>query len=363
MSTPPLIAGRELTAQFGWVVIPVGMQKQPLLNSQELAELYVAPPTTAHFRDWLRRFPHANVALVCGALSGVLVLDVEQEGLLHFMDEPMGRTVYTYTPNGGMHFYFGYEPGIRSMPIDDGDVRLADIRSDKMLVMLPPSYVGRRYEWGLSPWEADPNEVPPIVDYYARPTTPAASRSIVTELALRAGRAQGGERGRRSFGHASRSEEDLSQAVQMLAAGARSDEVRETLFNSEAAIDRRRQRGAYADRTLVRAEEWVAATIPNAKVVGLRQQADGVTLALTLLDGPFAGRRLGMALDWPPTDRSIARWLEIGTILGEEPAARQGTLDLRRLPGLRFSVQLIVHAGGRLGLASIYPPRTEVTVQ
>ena len=99
---------RELTSQFGYSAVPVGHLKQPLLPSAELAEFLVTPPTARNNRDWLRRFPRANAALVCGAVSGVVVVDVEREGLIDFMDLSIATFYNLYLVEGSMHTPLGY---------------------------------------------------------------------------------------------------------------------------------------------------------------------------------------------------------------------------------------------------------------
>jgi hypothetical protein len=110
-------------------------------------------------RDLWRRFPGANVAVACGAISGVFVLDVDRKhGIdgaatmrdLIFQHGPVPVTWRTITPTGGCHLWFrqpdrrlrnrvGFLPGL-------------DVRTDGGSVTVPPS---RRpdgdYSWKIAP--------------------------------------------------------------------------------------------------------------------------------------------------------------------------------------------------------------------
>jgi len=74
----------------GWSVIPVQPRgKRPLVPWLEFQERL---PSTHEVQDWWARWPDANVAVVTGALSGVVVLDVDvkpggPESLAHFERE------------------------------------------------------------------------------------------------------------------------------------------------------------------------------------------------------------------------------------------------------------------------------------
>jgi len=117
---------------------------------------------------WWRRWPQANVGVVTGQVSGLVVLDVDPrhgggEALAVFeaAHGALPRTVESLTGGGGQHIYFRH-PGNRvpSRPLAQG----LDIKGDGGLVVLPPSVhaTGRAYVWetGSAPGDVALAEVP-----------------------------------------------------------------------------------------------------------------------------------------------------------------------------------------------------------
>lgn len=93
--------------------------------------------------DWFAN-DKRNVAIVTGAVSGVLVLDVDNlDGLKDYPALPETPTVKT---GKGMHVYFKH-PGFEVGNIQIKE--LGDIRADKGYVVAPPSLhqSGKRYTW------------------------------------------------------------------------------------------------------------------------------------------------------------------------------------------------------------------------
>lgn len=123
----------------GYSVIPIGKGKRPLVEwkqyQQERAE-------EARIRCWWGQWPEANVGIITGAVSGIVVVDIEAGG----STEGWSPTAMCRTQGGGWHLYYRH-PG---HPVANGTrVReLTDIRGDGGYVVAPPS-VGQKgaYEW------------------------------------------------------------------------------------------------------------------------------------------------------------------------------------------------------------------------
>lgn len=149
----------------GWSVVPaMPKDKKPLIKWQEYQQ---RRPTEAEVREWWTRWPDANIIIVTGAVSGIIVLDVDgPEGRaslqelkdLHIL-EKMPRTPVSATGKG-FHYIFRH-PG--------GDLRNfarrlpgLDFRGDGGYIIAPPSIhpSGRAYEWKVSPDEQDPADPP-----------------------------------------------------------------------------------------------------------------------------------------------------------------------------------------------------------
>jgi hypothetical protein len=154
-------------AARGWSVIPIEPRgKRPLVAWLEFQQRRAAAD---EIDAWFRHWPDANVGIVTGHVSGIVVVDVDAQhggfGSLVEMERDFGRlpkTVEAVTGGGGRHLYFdhprealrnrvGVRPGI-------------DLRADGGCVVAPPSIHpgGRRYAWsaGHSPEEIPPATMP-----------------------------------------------------------------------------------------------------------------------------------------------------------------------------------------------------------
>lgn len=142
--------------RLGWSVIPVEARgKRPLIRWQVYQSRRADPLEIA---EWFRRWPDANVAVVTGVVSGLVVLDLDPrhgaaESLQRLQREhgPIGETVEAVTGGGGRHLYFAH-PG----EIVRNRVGLApgvDLRGDGGYVVAPPSVhaSGAPYRWTCSP--------------------------------------------------------------------------------------------------------------------------------------------------------------------------------------------------------------------
>jgi hypothetical protein len=149
--------------RLGWSVIPIEPRgKRPLIRWQ--VHQY-RQADTPEIGDWFRRWPDANIAVVTGIVSNLVVLDLDPRHGAAESQERLQRahgrfpeTVEAHTGGGGRHLYFthpaeivrnrvGIEPGI-------------DLRGDGGYVVAPPSVhaCGEPYHWVRSPdvYRAEP---------------------------------------------------------------------------------------------------------------------------------------------------------------------------------------------------------------
>jgi hypothetical protein len=136
----------------GWSVIPIQPRdKRPLLPWLEFQHRLASPPEVS---EWYRRWPDANVAIVTGALSGLVVLDIDPhhggDQSLKALEGGHGTlpsTLEASTGRGGRHIYFQYPGG--TMPNRVGIEPGVDLRGDGGYVVAPPSLhpSGGRYAW------------------------------------------------------------------------------------------------------------------------------------------------------------------------------------------------------------------------
>lgn len=149
----PLLVAALKYCQRRWSVVPMGahiespqkVKKYCLLKSWRPFQTERATP--GQIREWWATWPKAMVGVVCGAVSGIMSIDVDaEEGDRIFQAMlPDGlTTLCCRTPRGGKHYIFQYRPGIRSA--NNGNF---EILSDGRIVILPPSMLSdrRKYVW------------------------------------------------------------------------------------------------------------------------------------------------------------------------------------------------------------------------
>jgi hypothetical protein len=144
----------------GWVPLPiVPGAKRPLLAWEGLQH---HAPAEWEVRDWYARWPDAGLGFVTGAVSGLVVLDVDPgHGGTASLSEIEARegslpdTIEAATGGGGRHLYFAH-PGGR-VGNRAGIAPGIDLRGDGGMIVAPPSLhpSGQRYRWrpGHAPGE------------------------------------------------------------------------------------------------------------------------------------------------------------------------------------------------------------------
>lgn len=72
--------------------------------------------TETEVRGWFKKWPWANVGIITGRISGLLVLDIDgPEGAAAIRERELPPTVKVETGGGGWHYYFQYP--------EDGNVK------------------------------------------------------------------------------------------------------------------------------------------------------------------------------------------------------------------------------------------------
>lgn len=145
---------------LGWSPIPVATRsKRPLIAWRPFQD---GAPGEAEVRGWFAKWPDANVAIVTGVGSGLVVLDVDPAhggskslAAIEARHGALPKTVEAVTGGGGRHVYFAHPGGeVRNRA---GLAPGLDLRGDGGIVVAPPSVHpnGKPYLWctGRSPEE------------------------------------------------------------------------------------------------------------------------------------------------------------------------------------------------------------------
>jgi bifunctional DNA primase/polymerase-like protein/primase-like protein len=150
---------------------------------------------TAQIEIWWRAEPNYNIAVVLGAPSNLIALDIDgldAEAALRALEQSnsaLPRTIETTTPRPGRHIYFRRP----ARPVPSSRGRLGadiEVKSDGTCCLLPPSVhpTGALYHWSVDcgpgfadapPWLLDRICAPASGNGHA-PTPPAVWRELVT---------------------------------------------------------------------------------------------------------------------------------------------------------------------------------------
>lgn len=152
MACPDVPRAAQDYAARGWSVVPIEcLGKRPLVPWLPFQRRIAGADEIAH---WFRHWPQANVGIVTGAVSDLVVLDVDPlHGGAGSLDGlaarhgPLPRTVEAVTGGGGRHLYFSHPGGTVHNRV--GLLPGLDIRGDGGCVVAPPStHASRRpYVW------------------------------------------------------------------------------------------------------------------------------------------------------------------------------------------------------------------------
>ena len=184
-----LATARDLRAR-GLSVIPIprprpgvvpgnpGDGKVPALAWREFQDRL---PTDQDLARWFSRVP-MNLAVVTGAISGVVVVDADSQDALRWCVRHLPRTPWQTATSRGFHLWYRY-PGVRvpnRARIETRDGRLAlDVRGDGGFVVGPTSLhaTGAVYQFA-GDWTVPPDDVPRFwPDWLQRPECPTASKN------------------------------------------------------------------------------------------------------------------------------------------------------------------------------------------
>ena len=143
------------------------------------AEFQTRHPTVEEVTIWFSKWPDANIGIVTGIISNLVVFDLDSEHAVQYADDEGGfpDTVKVITGKG-YHVYV-QPPGFEVR--NDAGIELdIDIRGDGGYAAAPPSIhgSGRQYEWeeGLSIFQIDPAPCEQWMIDYLKNVTKSANK-------------------------------------------------------------------------------------------------------------------------------------------------------------------------------------------
>jgi len=161
MNTLKLATNTEITNEAleylerGWSVIPIHPSKKlPLIKWKEYQTRHA---TEDEIENWFKQFPDAQVAIVTGSISNLIVVDADSEDANRFCKANNLISPFSVKTKRGYHHYFKH-PGTgykKKNATNLFGVNNLDLRGDGGYVLAPPSH-GKRWEPFIIDWEDMP---------------------------------------------------------------------------------------------------------------------------------------------------------------------------------------------------------------
>ena len=149
----------------GFSVIPIRPDKKPFIQWQDFQKRRA---TDEEIRAWWTKWPMANVGIVTGEISGIFVIDCDNEEAYNKIQELLPDSFITCiakTPRG-YHLYLIYPKG-QNISNATSIIPGVDIRGEGGYIIAPPSVnvEGKVYTWlpGMSIDEVAPTTIPDAI--------------------------------------------------------------------------------------------------------------------------------------------------------------------------------------------------------
>jgi hypothetical protein len=151
---------------LGFSVLPLQDNKRPFFKWEEFQKRRATPE---EIKKWWKDYPRAMVGIVTGAISGVVVVDIDKQESKDAVKALIPQELFNplalpicRTPRGGWHIYFKH-PG-QTIGNTVNLLPGVDFRGDGGYVVAPPSITGAggAYSWlaDLSIMRVTPPELP-----------------------------------------------------------------------------------------------------------------------------------------------------------------------------------------------------------
>jgi hypothetical protein len=145
----------------GFSVIPTKQDKTPYCKWEPWQK---EKPSQEQVKEWWKKWPSANIALVTGELSNLMVIDTDTPEATQKIQDYIPENIITpiqSTPRDGRHFFFKHIEGFSNRAKVLPGV---DMRTTGGYIMVSPSRngEGKGWQWldGLSLLDVDPTPAP-----------------------------------------------------------------------------------------------------------------------------------------------------------------------------------------------------------
>ena len=151
--------------KFNYSIIPSSPDtKKPLVAWKSFQE---RKATEEEIREWWAKWPTANISIVTGAISGIVVIDIDtaegQEAVNSYIPDSLVMPS-VQTPRAGRHLYFQHNG--QNTITKAGILPGVDIRGDSGLIVAPPSCRSNGcYSW-LPGLRIGDIELPPLPESF-----------------------------------------------------------------------------------------------------------------------------------------------------------------------------------------------------
>jgi hypothetical protein len=167
-------------SRLGLSVIPVRPHdKKPLVTWEPYQNLKASPDTILY---WWTKWPEANIGIVTGRISGIVVVDCDSKEGLGNINEYLRQSIIgkipTVSTGNGFHLYFKH-PNKGFINNRGSMFEAVDVRGDGGYVIAPPSIhpSGKRYAWASTVRLPSLPDIPPELLNAILTAPPATKKS------------------------------------------------------------------------------------------------------------------------------------------------------------------------------------------
>tara|TARA_R110001632_G_scaffold26280_1_gene71140 strand:+ start:16099 stop:18213 length:2115 start_codon:yes stop_codon:yes gene_type:complete len=166
--------------ELGFQVIPIGEDKKPLVKWKEYQLTEQEPELVEELWD---RFPTAGIAVITGELSGIVVVDCDDEQSIREFEKLGCTTPVMQTTKRGRHYFFKHPKRVIKNATTWRGIKNIDVRGDGGLVKVYPS---NGYKWEL-PLDVKVSDIPfelpdwEFEDYVPEVTVDGVVRDILPD--------------------------------------------------------------------------------------------------------------------------------------------------------------------------------------